>query len=140
MSKIVTELQSFSVNDPISLQNTSVQLALSFEKYIKKLTRQYDFNLENAQINREVTKAEKQYLACKAVIDQSYSENDCKQNWEEYTNCSKKMEKMRFKLERLNEEEERIRQQIADVIKKPDSSISALELAKRVYNDSMKAN
>jgi|688.fasta_scaffold520243_1 hypothetical protein len=59
MSKIVTELQSFSVNDPISLQNTSVQLALSFEKYIKKLTRQYDFNLENAQINREVTKAEK---------------------------------------------------------------------------------
>ena len=47
---------------------------------------------------------------------------------------------MRFKLERLNEEEERIRQQIADVIKKPDSSISALELAKRVYNDSMKAN
>lgn len=59
MSKIVTDLQSFSVDDPINFQNTSVQLALSFEKYIKKLTRQYDFNLENAHINREVAKAEK---------------------------------------------------------------------------------
>lgn len=47
---------------------------------------------------------------------------------------------MKFKLERLNEEEERLRQKIAEAIKKPDSSISALELAKRVYNDSMKAN
>jgi len=79
-------------------------------------------------------------LACKEAIDQNYSESDCKQNWEEYTNCSKKMEKMRFKLERLTEEEERLRGQIADIIKKPDSSISALELAKRVYNDSMQAN
>ena len=50
------------------------------------------------------------------------------------------MEKMRFKLERLTEEEERLRGQIADIIKKPDSSISAIELAKRVYNDSMQAN
>jgi hypothetical protein len=50
------------------------------------------------------------------------------------------MENMRFKLERLTDEERIIRDQIASVLRTPNQTISALDLAKRIYNDSMKSN
>lgn len=96
--------------------------------------------MENVQIFREVAKAEKEYLACKASIDFSYSEADCSQNWLEYTNCSTRMDRMSFKLQSLTKEEAIIRDQIAEVIKMPNGAISALDLAKRIFNDSMKNN
>jgi hypothetical protein len=104
MSKIAVELEPLPLVDPAAFQNNSIQLALSFEKFIKKLTQQHDYNMENVQIFREVAKAEKEYLACKASIDYSYSEADCSANWLEYTNCSTRMDKMRFKLEMLTKE------------------------------------
>ena len=47
---------------------------------------------------------------------------------------------MRFKLEMLTKEEGLIRDQISEVIKMPNGTISALDLAKRNFNDSMKTN
>lgn len=103
MSKVETSLQPLPQIDAHNFQNSSIQLALSFEKFIKKLTQQHDYNMENIQIYREVAKAEKEYLACKAVIDHSFSESDCTNNWKEYENCSTRMDKVRLKLERLTD-------------------------------------
>jgi hypothetical protein len=52
ISNIQTSLQSLPLNDAKNFQNASIQLALSFEKFIKKLTTQHDYNLENIQIYR----------------------------------------------------------------------------------------
>jgi hypothetical protein len=98
MSRIAAELQPLPLVDPAGFQNSSIQLALSFEKFVKKLTQQHDYNTENLQIYREVGRAEKEYLACKATVDLSYSEQDCTSNWREYANCSTRMDKMRLKL------------------------------------------
>ena len=107
---------------------------------MKKLTQQEDYNMENVQIYREVGRAEKEYLACKAALDLAYSQHDCAQNWQEYGNCSARMDKMRLKLEHLAEEEGSIRGEAAKVMRMPNASLSALDLAKRIYNDSMKRN
>jgi hypothetical protein len=50
------------------------------------------------------------------------------------------MDRMSFKLQSLTNEEAIIRDQIAEVIKMPNGAISALDLAKRIFNDSMKNN
>jgi hypothetical protein len=128
------------LSDEGELHNKSVQLALSFEKYIKKLTQQHDYNIENVQILREVAKAEKEYLSCKRTIDESYSEEDCSYNWKEYINCSSRMTTVQTKLQWLASEENLIQGQIAQMIKMSNNSISALDLVMRIYNDSMKSN
>jgi hypothetical protein len=140
ISQIQLSLLSLPLSDEGELHNKSVQLALSFEKYIKKLTQQHDYNIENVQILREVAKAEKEYLSCKRTIDESYSEEDCSYNWKEYINCSSRMTTVRTKLQWLASEENLIQDQIAQMIKMPNNSISALDLAMRIYNDSMKSN
>jgi hypothetical protein len=140
ISQIQLSLLSLPLSDESELHNKSVQLALSFEKYIKKITQQHDYNIENVLNLREVAKAEKEHLSCKRTINESYSEEDCSYNWKEYINCSSRMTTVRSKLQRLTEEENLIQDQIAQMIKMPNNSISALDLAMRIYNDSRKSN
>jgi hypothetical protein len=86
ISQIQLSLLSLPLSDEGELHSKSVQLALSFEKYIEKLTQQHDYNIENVQILREVAKAEKEYLSCKRISDESYSEEDCSYNLKECIN------------------------------------------------------
>ena len=55
------------------------------------------------QILREIARAEKEYQSCKKAIDVGYSEEDCSNNWGEYVNCSKSMDKVRAKLSWLTD-------------------------------------
>jgi hypothetical protein len=57
MSKIRVAQESLPFIESSELHNKSVALAVSFEKFIKKMTQQHDYNLENVYILREVAKA-----------------------------------------------------------------------------------
>lgn len=140
MSKIRVAQQSLPFIESSDLHNKSVALAVSFEKFIKKMTQQHDYNLENVYILREVAKAEKEYLSCKNSIEQSYSVKDCEANWNQYQNCSTKMDLVSSKIKRLSDEEKDLHREISKLIKIPEGSISTLERLKKKYNEKMSEN